>query len=369
VLEFAVGFGPILKRFQGRETTYSLRAIPLGGFVRMAGDDPVAVYGEDVVGSRESVGGASAIEGTQEELTKEQQAMIKDESRWFLKKSYLPRCMIVLAGPLANFLFAWVLGFFVFWQVGLPELGDGPVTIGSIQKGMPAETAGLKSGDKVVSVDGKVVSSFKELVDLVRDSEGRSLEFVVQRPKRVGELEFDSLTVPVKPLSDASVELDVLEGRPPNKTYRIGITPATMNVSYEKRGPLAAATAAFNQVVGLSTQTLRVLKGLFTGLLSPTKTIGGPIEIIKQTAQSAQEGWMAVVGMMIFLNVTLGIMNLLPIPVLDGGHLTLFTIEQLRGRPLTMRLQAAVTNVGLVLLLSLMVFALGNDLMRWFSQV
>jgi regulator of sigma E protease len=372
VLEFAIGFGPKLARWQWGETTYSLRAVPLGGFVRMAGDDPVMVYGESVVGRHEEVAGASPIEGTQEELTPAQQALLADESRWFLKKSYLPRCAIVLAGPFANFLFAWLLAFASYAVVGLPTIVDGPVTIGGIQKGLPAQVSGLKSGDRVISVDGKSVQSFSDLVEVVRGSEGKALSFVIERPKSDGAVvdsgavphEMESLTISVKPLSDASPELDVLEGREVNQTYRIGITPAVDNVDYKKVGLLTAATAGAEQVAALSMQTIRVLRGLFTGLLSPTKTIGGPIEIIKQTAASAQEGWMAVLGIMIFLNITLGIMNLLPIPVLDGGHLTLFTIEQLRGRPLSMKIQAAVTNVGLVILLSLMVFAVGNDLVR-----
>jgi regulator of sigma E protease len=372
VLEFALGFGPVLARWQGGETSYSLRVIPLGGFVRMAGDDPVLVYGESIVGARPEVAGASPIEGTQDDLTPQQQKLLKDETRWFLKKSYLPRCAIVLAGPVANFLFAWVLAFASYWIVGLPTIVDGPVTIGGIQKGLPAAVAGLQSGDKVVSVDGKVVRSFAELVELVRNSGGNILQFVVQRPQNAGPgiqregavVPMQDLVIPVQPLSDASPELDILEGREINQTYRIGITPAMDNVTYTPVGIVEAAVSGGEQVVALSLQTLRVLRGLVTGLLSPTKTIGGPIEIIKQTAASANEGWMAVIGIMIFLNVTLGIMNLLPIPVLDGGHLTLFTVEQLRGRPLSMKLQAAVTNVGLVILLSLMVFAVGNDLVR-----
>lgn len=370
VLEFAIGFGPVLGRWQGRETTYSIRAIPLGGFVRMAGDDPVMVYGEEVVGSHAEVSGASPVEGKQEELSEAQQALLKDESRWFLKKSYFPRVAIVLAGPVANFLFAWALAFGTYISIGLPTLIDGPVTIGAIQKGLPAEVAGLQTGDKIVSVDGKSVRSFKELVEAVRSSGGKTLDFVVQRPVTDStdgkDSEGETISIPVQPVSDASPELDVLEGKPVHQTYRIGVTPGMGNVTYTKVGIGLAAGAAATQVVELSRQTLRVLQGLITGLLSPTKTIGGPIEIIKQTAASANEGWTAVISIMIFLNVTLGIMNLLPIPVLDGGHLTLFTIEQLRGRPLSMRVQAAVTNVGLVLLLSLMVFAIGNDLVRAF---
>ncbi len=385
VLEFALGFGPMLFRWQGRETTYSLRAIPLGGFVRMAGDDPVMVYGENVVGAYSEVKGASPVEGTQEELSQQQQAILQDESKWFLKKGYLPRVAIVLAGPVANFIFAWALAFASYLIVGLPTLVDGPVTIGAIQKGLPADSAGLRTGDRVVSVDGKTVLSFKDLVELVRSSAGKSLEFIVQRPKgqrannesantevinndavNTPQGEMDTVTLAVQPVADASPELDVLEGKPVHQTYRIGITPGMANVRYTKVGVGVAAGAAASQVVELCRQTLRVLQGLVTGLLSPTKTIGGPIEIIKQTAASANEGWMAIIGIMIFLNVTLGIMNLLPIPVLDGGHLTLYTIEKLRGRPLSMRVQAAATNVGLVILLSLMVFAIGNDLVRAF---
>jgi regulator of sigma E protease len=122
--------------------------------------------------------------------------------------------------------------------------------------------------------------------------------------------------------------------------------------------------AGGTQVVNLSIRTLRVLKALVTGLISPTKTIGGPIEMIKQTAQSADEGLVAVISMMIFLNVSLGVFNLLPIPVLDGGHLTLFTLEKLKGGPLSLRFQQGVTQVGMALLLALMVFAIGNDLYR-----
>jgi regulator of sigma E protease len=113
-----------------------------------------------------------------------------------------------------------------------------------------------------------------------------------------------------------------------------------------------------------SMRTLRMLQALVTGRVSATKTIGGPIEIIKQTAISAESGLSGVLGMMIFLNVTLGIMNLLPIPVLDGGHLMLFTLERLRGRPLSIRVQEAVMQVGMTIILGLMVFALGNDVVR-----
>jgi regulator of sigma E protease len=369
VLEFSIGFGPVIFKFQGGDTTYSLRAIPLGGFVRMAGDDPSLVYGEAYSGTTgeedQTAGGASPIEGAQEQLTERQQALVADESKWFLKKSYLPRCAVVLAGPLVNFLFAWVLAFGSFVALGIPTLVDGPVTVGMVQTGFPAEQAGLHTGDQILSVDGVGLSSFQDLVKVVEGSQGKELSFaVVRKDDALTGARNKIVTIPIRPQAGESPELDVLEGRAPNKTYRIGISPSLQNVRYEPAGISTAVSAAGVQVVGMSLQTLRVLQGVVTGLLSPTKTLGGPIEIIKQTSRSVDDGLMAVITIMIMLNITLGVMNLLPIPVLDGGHLLLFTIERLKGSPLSMRVQAAATNVGLLAILALLVFATGNDLVR-----
>jgi regulator of sigma E protease len=365
VLEFALGFGRPLCRWQGKETTYSIRAIPLGGFVRMAGDDPVAVYGESVVGPRLEVEGASPVEGSQDDLTESQQRMIEDESRWFLKKTYGPRCAIVLAGPLANFIFAWVLAFAAILIIGLPVVSDGPVTIGGVFEGSPADQAGVRKGDKVLSVDGKPIESFKDLMAVVQGSRGNALAFEVERTASDGQRNRQEVvTVQVKPTMEMPSELEIVDGRSSNPTYRVGIQRSLKNVSYEPADVQTALSAANTQVVALSLQNLRGLRALITGRISATKSIGGPIEIIKQTAASADEGVMALIGFMIFLNITLAIMNLLPIPILDGGHLTLFTIELLRGRPLTLRSQARIMNVGMLILGALMVFAIGNDLRR-----
>lgn len=367
VLEFSIGFGPILWARTFGETTYSLRAIPLGGFVRMAGDDPALVQQGKALDACD-VGGASPIEGTQR-LSPQQEAVLRDESKWFLKKPYLPRCAVVLAGPLFNFGFAWILAAGMYFAVGIPHLEDGPVTVGVVHEGLPAQAAGVKPGDKVISVNGQEVANFKAFVEIVRGSEGKELAVVVDRPKvaegqdAAAATEFERVTLKIQPASGVA-EMDVLEGREAQKTYRIGVTPAVTNVTYEPVSLLGAIGQGAQQVKGLSLQTLRVLRALLTGLISPRKSIGGPIEIIKQTAQSADEGIMAVISMMIFLNVSLGVFNLLPIPVLDGGHLTLFTIELIKGKPLSMRFQQAVTSVGMGLLLILMLFAIGNDIYR-----
>ena len=370
VLEFALGFGRVLTRFQFGETTYTIRAVPLGGFVRMAGDDPTLVYGDgktEAEISEQAAAGASPLEGGQDKLTPLQEKMVKDPNRWFLKKPYGPRCAIVLAGPLFNFIFAWVLASGMYWTNGIPRIIDGPVTVDRVSPGMPAETAGMKSGDRILTVNGETIETYQELVEIVRGSDGKPLKVSIERPKgesSAAEAAADKIEIVVNPQA-GNPELDALEGTSSEKpTYRIGIAPALKDVEYVDVGLLGAMNAGQKQVVGLSLQTLRVLKGLLTGLINPQKAIGGPIEIIKQTAASANEGWLAVISMMIFLNVTLGVMNLLPIPVLDGGHLVLFTLEFLRGKPLSMRFQENAMRVGMTLLLLLMVFAIGNDIRR-----
>lgn len=370
VLEFALGFGRVLASWQWGETTYRLRAIPLGGFVRMAGDDPRAVASGEI--ASDSVSGASAIEGTQGELTPLQEQMVKDESRWFLKQPYLPRCAIVLAGPLFNFICAWFIASAVFAVQGLPTPKVG-TTVGTVEKDMAGDKAGIREFDKIVSVNGIEIKGFDELVQIVRGSDGKALEFVVDRPLEKPEAldEAVAFTGPserlkfsVTPQSGAT-EFDVLEGRDPEKpTYRIGVGPLIEEVTYHPVSVWKAMKAGGLVIWDFSDRTLRMLKALVTGRIAATKTIGGPIEIIKQTAVSAEGGLSGILSIMIFLNVTLGIMNLLPIPVLDGGHLMLFTIELLRGRPLSIKVQEAVMQVGMTVILFLMVFALGNDLVR-----
>jgi regulator of sigma E protease len=364
VLEFALGFGPKLFRFNYGETTYTVRAIPLGGFVRMSGDDPRMMSG-DVIAPGEA-GGASPIEGSQD-LTPAQQRLVADPTRWFLKKAYLPRCAIVLAGPVFNFVFAWVLAASLFFIKGIPTFVDGPVTIGAVVEGLPADTAGIKSGDKLLTVDGTAIGTFEQLVKVVQGSGGKELTFELERTLPVNPELPDVKALPervvvkVKPTADAT-ELDVLAGR---AAFRVGIDPSHERREFEPASFVRAAEAGAEHVYALTAMTVRVLKALVTGILSPTKAIGGPGTILNEIAKSTKAGWTELIMLMIFLNVTLGVMNLLPIPVLDGGHLTLFTLEKLKGGPLSPRFTELATQVGMVLLMLLMVFAVGNDISRF----
>jgi regulator of sigma E protease len=219
----------------------------------------------------------------------------------------------------------------------------------------------------VKTVDGKPIAGYPELLTIVRSSGGKELEIVVERPGDKPEALPQVMTFKVLPTATEK-ELDVLEGRDTSQaTYRIGVGPS-MGVPVYKPMPAWDSILLGGQYVVDLTQTIvRLIKALVVGVLSPSKSIGGPISIIKQTAESAQAGLPAVINMMILLNVSLGVMNLLPVPVLDGGHLTIFTIELIKGSRLSFSAQEMATRVGMCLLLLLMVFAIGNDIVRTFS--
>jgi regulator of sigma E protease len=244
----------------------------------------------------------------------------------------------------------------------------GKVTIGSIARGAAAEKAGLQRGDLLRTIDGKPIATFNDLLSAVRDSGGKELEVSVERAKPLsadmpaaGPAPVEVLSVKVKPVPNEK-EVDFIEGRNSGQpTYRIGVG---MPLAYEPIGLGEALYTGGQHVVGMTYMTLRIFKALLTGQLSASKTIGGPLSIIQQTAQSTEDGFSHVLEMMILLNVSLGVMNLLPVPVLDGGHLTLFTLELLKGGRLSFRFQEVATRVGMAMLLLLMVFAFGNDILR-----
>jgi regulator of sigma E protease len=346
----------------------------------MAGDDPEFISAVEAGASAESllagdeIAGASAIEGHQVKLSKEQLAVMGNRDAWFLTKGYLPRCFIVFAGPLFNFLFAWVLATGMLYVLGLPKILDTPVTVGAMDSSYPAAKAGMKVGDTITRVDGEAVATFSELVNRVKNSAGKPLQVTIERklPGAAKDTQpnVETLTVELQPKAD-SVESESPEGEVKSETvYRIGIVNGS--VEYEPVSALGAAKEGGVRIVGLMGNILSTLKRLVTLKDSPTKSVGGPIEMVKQTAKSADAGLPAVIGLMIFLNVMLGVMNLLPIPVLDGGHLLLFTLDgvskAIRGEPLGARAQQVAASIGLTILMALMIFAVGNDLVRNFGS-
>lgn len=352
VLEFAIGFGKPIYQHRIGETTYSLRLIPLGGFVRMAGDDLRLL--EENSDDNEARDAEGMLTGFDEEAL----SLQIPRDRWFLNKRFWPKAAIVVAGPLFNFLFAIILAFASYLAYGRSEVLDAPV-IGNIFHGLPAETAGFQEGDRVLSIDGVPIENWSDLSQAVLNSEGRELTFSIERKAPEGaEAGVTSLQIHVRGTNE-SEELALLEGGE-KPTFKIGVSPSMEVV------PCTIAEAAemsIYHVYAISSLTIRGLVGMAQGLISP-KHLGGPILIFKEGAQAAERGVNQLFGFMIFLSVSLGILNLLPIPVLDGGHLLFFILEAIKGSRLSLRTYERANQFGMAVLLLLMMFALSNDLLR-----
>lgn len=350
VLEFAIGFGPKLCSFKRGITRYSIRLIPFGGYVRMSGDDRQLF---ELTAST-----ADTPDQENHELDEETRAALTRPEGWFLAKGYLAKCSVVFAGPLFNIIFAFFLAAASFALFGEAVLNEGPV-IGDVQIGHPAHKAGIRPGDRVYSIDGVPMESWKQIAQTVRGSGGKELDLVVERSADKGTEEpSTSLTIRVEPVPD-SAELEVITGTAA-KGHVIGIAPA---FTYEpmKRGEIVSLAAL--KVWRLSEMTVRSFWGLISGRLS-RKHVGGPILMFQEASRSAKRGGGSLLDFMIFINVTLAILNLLPIPVLDGGHLLIFSVEALKGSALSLKTYQRVTATGMLVILSLMVLALTNDVGR-----
>ncbi|RMG45541.1 MAG: RIP metalloprotease RseP [Candidatus Dadabacteria bacterium] len=350
VLEFAIGFGPKIWKKTIGETQYSVGIVPLGGYVRMVGDDPHAVYDHNSGELEED-----------ESLGKEQLELLKDRSRWFLNKGYLAKSSIVLAGPGFNLLFAYIASVVSLIVFGYANPIDQPV-IGDVIPGYPAAKAGLKRKDRVVEVNGQPVRSWRELASKIAESNGAELQLKIERlsDPAYGKPEVLSITLHGTTETD---ELDILDSgksRKTKKSVKIGIVPDTVRkpVGYGE-----AVLGAALHVVRTCEITVKGLWAMVKGAISP-KNIGGPIFIFQQAGKTAKKGFDYLLDFMIFLSVSLAILNLLPIPILDGGHLMFFTIEVLSRKPLSLKTQAMANQVGMLFLLGLMAFALWNDIDR-----
>ncbi|MBN8548878.1 MAG: RIP metalloprotease RseP [Deltaproteobacteria bacterium] len=350
VVEFSIGFGKKIWRRQIGETSYAIGLIPLGGYVRMVGDDPREL----------DTGKSEAPPLTPEEgdcVSEEERRMRADRSRWFLNKGFFAKSAIVIAGPGFNLLFAVLLSIASFYMYGKLVAVDS-ATIGDVIPGYPAEKAGVKAKDLVVSVDGKPVTSWVDLSTSVRLSDGKEVAFEIDRPQDGGTPQRITLRIAA---TDDTSELAVIEGTGSKRSVKIGIIPDSTRkeVTFSE-----AVEQGFAHVYTLSVVTVRGLAGMIQGAISP-KHISGPIFIFKEAAKSAKKGFEHLLDFMTFLSVSLAILNLLPIPILDGGHLVFFIIQALRGgRPVSLRIQEMANQVGMVLLLLLMIFAFGNDLWK-----
>jgi regulator of sigma E protease len=322
VKEFAIGFGPKVIQFRRNETNYAIRAIPLGGFVSMVGE------------SHEADG----------ELV--------DHKGSFIRKNYFQKFAVVFAGPLFNLIFAILVAASSFYLYGASKPKDEPI-IGAVAPKSPAETAGLKEGDRVKAVNGIAVQTWESMAELINGSD--RVDLLIDRN---GE----EIKLNISPELE-KIEEAVIRGDSESSRRRIGIIASFDRVSV---GIVESFKLAGLQVAGISTMTLRGISGMVKGLISP-EHISGPIFIISEAAKSAKRGLENVMDFMVFLSVSLALLNLLPIPILDGGHLVVFTIEAIIRRPISLKVQQVATQLGFAFLMVLTFFALSNDIRRLFS--
>jgi len=406
VLKFSLGFGPKLVGVKAGETEYLLSALPLGGYVKMIGEDPG-----------------------------DQSPEAADPQRSFSQKSVGTRARIILAGPLANFALPVLTFWGVFTFVGQPYFL--PI-VGTPESGSPAARAGLLAGDRVQGLEGARIERWSEVEAAVQASSGRELALTLVRDGRMFDVRLTPRAVTTQDIFGQEVQtwdlglrplistrigqvrpgdvaqqaglksgdyIVALNGDPvaeweqlakfihgsPGKSIRltveregrrfdvevtpqrgeqgiglIGIGPAPES-HYQRVNPMSALAAGLKKTLDLSVLVVQGFVKLIEGRISP-KTIGGPILITQVAGEVVQRGAVQVLQLTAFLSINLAILNLLPIPVLDGGHLLFSLIEWLRGKPVSLRKREIAQQVGMVLLVGLMVFAFYNDISRWLAR-
>lgn len=307
--EFAIGFGPKLVSFQRGETRYSIRAIPLGGFNDIAGMDPE----QNTAGSR-----------------------------GYCAKPVGARMIVILAGSFMNFVLPVILFFGIFFFAGIRTPSTEPV-LGTVLTGKPAAEAGLKDGDRVLTVNGNPVATWSDFVNGVKDEGGEPVDLTVERQGQ-------QLDVTVTPAYDSSA-----------KRAMVGVM-GTVNTRYP--GFVESVSLAFYQTGAIIYAMMTALGKILLELSGAE--LAGPIGVAQMAGEVAQMGFVPLLNFAAFLSLNLGIINLFPIPALDGGHFLTLCVEAVRGKPLSPKALQYAQSVGIVLLILLMVLATKNDLVRVF---
>ena len=318
VEKFSLGFGPRLWGRRVGRTDYRISAIPLGGYVKMVGEEPDS------------------------ELDPADMALS------FTHKPVAQRMAIVAAGPVFNVLLAVVIFYLVFQFAGLTVLVP---TVGQVTDDSPAARAGLHQGDRITAIDGTPVEAWDHMARLIAASQGRRIDVAYRRGGGNG-------TAVIQP---EVRETPDLFGEPQTR-YVIGITAAG-EIETRRVGPLAAGAAAVGQTYTIAKLTVLSVVKIIAGTLS-AKNLGGPIMIAEMAGQQAREGLVNLSFFIALISINLAILNVLPIPVLDGGHLLFFAIEAVRGRPVNIRVREIAQQAGMFLLMLLMVLVFYNDIVR-----
>src|SRR5713226_9334942 len=323
---FSIGFGPEVFGWCDRAgTRWKFSTIPLGGYVKMFGDSDAS--------SGLPVPGLARLAPAERDVS-------------FHYKRLGQRAAIVAAGPAANFLFAIVVLAILFMTYGQPLT---PAEVGQVQPGSAAEQGGVQAGDVILSIDGRTVERFEDVQQVVRLNPSVPMTMVVRR---------DGTLVDLRVTPSLIEESDRLGRR---QIGQLGIRGG--GTKYVKRDPASAVVSAITETWNLSVTTLQAMWQMVIGTRT-TDELGGPLRIAQLSGEIAQGGIVPLLWFMAVLSVNLGLINLFPVPVLDGGHLLYYAAEAIRGKPLGQRAQEYGFRVGLALVLTLMVFATWNDLVH-----
>ena len=331
VLVFSIGFGPEIAGFNDRYgTRWKISAVPLGGYVKFFGDDNAASVPDQSAAARMT------------------DAERKDS---FMFQPVGSRAAVVAAGPIANFVLAIAIFAAIFMTVGKQTTS---ARVDTVQPASAAEAAGFKPGDLVTAINGEKIESFSDMQRIVSISAGETLSIDVDRGGAPINLK---ATPQLKELKDNF-----------GNVHRLGVLGISRSMSpgdikTEKAGPLRAIVMGAQETWFVVDRTLAYISGVFVGREAADQ-LGGPIRIAQVSGQVATAGFTALIHLTAVLSVSIGLLNLFPIPLLDGGHLLFYGIEAARGRPLSERSQEIGFRIGLAIVVMLMIFATFNDILH-----
>ncbi|MGC2123353.1 MAG: RIP metalloprotease RseP [Xanthobacteraceae bacterium] len=331
ILVFSIGFGPEIVGFNDRHgTRWKIAAIPLGGYVKFFGDEHAG-----------SVPDAPRLEAMDE----------RERPQSFFFQPVLKRAAIVVAGPMANFVLAIAIFSMIFMLYGKQTMS---ARVDSVQPNSPAASAGFKPGDLVVAIDGRTIDSFEDMQRIVSESAGDTLQIKVDRD---GAPVLLSATPALKEIKDNF-----------GNAQRIGIlgitrSMAAADLKINPVSPPRAVLMGAQETWFVIDRTMTYIGGVVVGREAADQ-LGGPIRIAQISGEVASIGFVALIHLAAVLSVSIGLLNLFPIPLLDGGHLLFYSIEAVRGRPLSERAQEFGFRIGLAIVVMLMIFATFNDIVH-----
>ena len=330
VTDFSIGFGREIIGWKDKSgTRWKICWIPLGGYVKFFGDRNVFSQAD------------------QEKIIEKYDK--NEREKLFVLKPLYQRVLIVFGGPLANFLLALVIFFSIYTFVGKDFT---PAVINEVQKDSPAMVGGLKQNDIILEIDGNKVKSIMDVSKFITMSTADIIDFKVKRS-------YDELLLKIKP--NIVPGEDSLGNKINKRMVGIKLGAYNNEINHVKLGPAKAIYHAANEVYYVSISSLKYIGGMIVGK-ADTSQLGGPIRIAKISGQVAEFGLLAFISMMAYISISLGLVNLFPIPMLDGGHLMFYAFEKVLGRPLSQKTQEGFFRIGMFLLLSLMFFTTFNDL-------